>query len=77
MEGLMGITDSGVKIYFDDDWEEYIMALLSGKDIARWHTLLWPAMLKSAGYKLPDIVYVHGFINLEGEKISKSRGSLL
>ncbi len=48
-----------------------------GKDIARWHTLLWPAMLKSVGCKLPDVVYVHGFLNLEGQKISKSLGNVI
>lgn len=48
-----------------------------GKDVARWHTLLWPAMLKSAGYRLPDTVYVHGFINLNEEKISKSKGNVI
>lgn len=48
-----------------------------GKDISRWHTLLWPAMLKSAGFRLPDVVYVHGFINLEGQKISKSLGNVI
>ncbi len=48
-----------------------------GKDIARWHVLLWPAMLKSAGYKLPNKVYIHGFINLNGEKISKYKGNVI
>lgn len=48
-----------------------------GKDIARWHTLLWPAMLKSAGQRLPDEVHVHGFLNLEGKKISKSIGNVI
>ncbi|MCA9390196.1 methionine--tRNA ligase [candidate division WWE3 bacterium] len=48
-----------------------------GKDIARWHVLLWPAMLQSAGYQLPDTVYVHGFMNLNGQKISKSRGNVI
>src|SRR5262245_15711739 len=48
-----------------------------GKDIIYFHTLFWPAMLKFAGrpYKVPDNVYVHGFINLSGEKMSKSRGT--
>jgi len=47
-----------------------------GKDIIYFHTLFWPAMLKFAGppYKVPDHVYVHGFIGLAGEKMSKSRG---
>ena len=48
-----------------------------GKDVNRWHSLLWPAMLKSAGYPLPDVVYVHGFINLDGKKISKSLGNVI
>jgi methionyl-tRNA synthetase len=48
-----------------------------GKDIIYFHTLFWPAMLKFAGppYKVPDHVYVHGFINVSGEKMSKSRGT--
>jgi methionyl-tRNA synthetase len=45
-----------------------------GKDIIYHHTLFWPAMLKFAGRKIPDSVYVHGFIMLSGEKMSKSRG---
>lgn len=48
-----------------------------GKDNVRWHALLWPAMLKSAGYELPKTIYGHGFITLNGEKISKSRGNII
>ncbi len=48
-----------------------------GKDINRFHTLLWPAMLKSAGYELPKKVYVHAFLALGGERISKSSGNVL
>lgn len=48
-----------------------------GKDIARWHALLWPTMLKSAGLKVPTTIYIHGFINLDGQKISKSRGNVI
>ncbi len=48
-----------------------------GKDILRWHTLLWPAMLMNLQLPLPSLVYAHGFINLEGQKISKSRGNVL
>lgn len=48
-----------------------------GKDNIRWHALLWPAMLKSAGYELPKTIYGHGFITLNGEKISKSRGNVI
>lgn len=48
-----------------------------GKDIIYFHTLFWPAMLKFAGapYKVPDNVYVHGFIQIERQKMSKSRGT--
>ena len=46
-----------------------------GKDIVYFHTLFWPAMLKFAGYKTPDRIYVHGFITVSGEKMSKSRGT--
>jgi methionyl-tRNA synthetase len=46
-----------------------------GKDIIYFHTLFWPAMLKFAGYKVPDRVNVHGFITVSGEKMSKSRGT--
>jgi methionyl-tRNA synthetase len=48
-----------------------------GKDIIYFHTLFWPAMLKFAGppYRVPDNVYVHGFITFTGEKMSKSRGT--
>ncbi|MEJ1966633.1 MAG: methionine--tRNA ligase [Gammaproteobacteria bacterium] len=48
-----------------------------GKDIIYFHTLFWPAMLKFAGppYKVPTHVYVHGFITLSGDKMSKSRGT--
>src|SRR5208282_1324728 len=46
-----------------------------GKDIIYFHTLFWPAMLKFAQRKLPTNVFVHGFINVSGEKMSKSRGT--
>ncbi len=48
-----------------------------GKDIIYFHTLFWPAMLKFAGppYKAPNHVFVHGFITVAGEKMSKSRGT--
>src|SRR5204862_6787313 len=48
-----------------------------GKDIVYFHTLFWPAMLKFAGppSKVPDNIFVHGFITFSGEKMSKSRGT--
>jgi methionyl-tRNA synthetase len=46
-----------------------------GKDIVYFHTLFWPAMLHFSGRKTPDHVFVHGFLQLSGEKMSKSRGT--
>ncbi len=46
-----------------------------GKDIIYFHTLFWPAMLNFSGRKAPDNVFVHGFITVSGEKMSKSRGT--
>jgi methionyl-tRNA synthetase len=46
-----------------------------GKDINRFHTIIWPAMLMSAGIELPRKVWVHGFMTVRGEKMSKSRGN--
>ena len=46
-----------------------------GKDITYFHTLFWPAMLHFSGRKTPDNVFVHGFVTVSGEKMSKSRGT--
>ncbi len=46
-----------------------------GKDITYFHTLFWPAMLHFAGMKIPNNVFVHGFLTVSGEKMSKSRGT--
>ncbi len=48
-----------------------------GKDISRFHLLLWPAMLLSLGLELPKAVLIHGFINVAGEKMSKSLGNIV
>lgn len=46
-----------------------------GKDIIYFHTLFWPGMLKSAGYSLPTKVHIHGFLTVNGEKMSKRKGT--
>ena len=56
----------------DDKVEQYHFI---GKDIVYFHTLFWPAMLKFAGRKVPNNVFVHGFITFNSEKMSKSRGT--
>ena len=48
-----------------------------GKDIVRFHALYWPAMLLAAQLPLPKAIYVHGFINVEGQKMSKSIGNVV
>jgi methionyl-tRNA synthetase len=48
-----------------------------GKEIARFHTLIWPAMLMSAGLPIPERVYAHGWITVDGEKMSKSVGNVI
>ncbi|HZO94061.1 MAG TPA: methionine--tRNA ligase [Candidatus Baltobacteraceae bacterium] len=50
---------------------------LIGKEIARFHTLIWPAMLWSAGLDIPTRVFAHGWITVEGEKMSKSLGNVI
>jgi len=48
-----------------------------GKDIARFHTLFWPAVLDGAGYRKPTAVFCHGFLTVNGQKMSKSRGTFI
>ncbi|MEX1198587.1 MAG: methionine--tRNA ligase [Pseudohongiellaceae bacterium] len=48
-----------------------------GKDIINFHTLFWPAMLQNAGYRTPTAVNVHGFMTVNGKKMSKSRGTFI
>ncbi|MBI5615387.1 MAG: methionine--tRNA ligase [Gammaproteobacteria bacterium] len=48
-----------------------------GKDITYFHTLFWPAMLKGANLRLPTNVFVHGFLTVDGQKMSKSRGTFI
>src|SRR3990167_9652571 len=50
---------------------------LVGKYILRFHAMIWPAMLLSAGLPLPKAIYVHGFITVDGEKMSKTVGNVV
>ncbi len=65
---------------FDYYWSQDSSAELYhfiGKDIARFHTLFWPAMLHGAGFRKPTAVYCHGFLTVDGQKMSKSRGTFI
>lgn len=48
-----------------------------GKDVARFHALFWPAELHGAGFRTPSAVWVHGFLTVNGQKMSKSRGTFI
>ncbi|HSX39598.1 MAG TPA: methionine--tRNA ligase [Candidatus Saccharimonadales bacterium] len=74
-DALINYFTAAKPLGFWDDSTEIVHIL--GKDNAKWHVLLWPAMLKSASERVPDTIYVHGFINLDGQKISKSRGNVI
>ncbi|HZR03297.1 MAG TPA: methionine--tRNA ligase [Burkholderiales bacterium] len=58
----------------NDDVE---MVHFIGKDILYFHALFWPAMLKFAGYRTPDHVFAHGFLTVDGTKMSKTRGTFI
>ncbi|MDI1480760.1 methionine--tRNA ligase [Polyangium sp. y55x31] len=63
-----------------DDWwrsDKTEIVHVIGKDIVYFHTLFWPSMLKSAGYSLPSRVQVHGFLTVNGEKMSKTKGTFV
>jgi len=67
-------------IDFDQYWAADSSAELYhfiGKDIVNFHALFWPAMLKSADYRTPSKVCVHGFVTVNGKKMSKSRGTFI
>ncbi|WP_293008406.1 methionine--tRNA ligase [Nitrosomonas sp.] len=67
-------------ISFDEFWQPQSDTELYhfiGKDILYFHALFWPAMLKNAGYRTPTKIFAHGFLTVNGEKMSKSRGTFI
>lgn len=69
----IGYRDNGKT--FEKFWPADVHVI--GKDITRFHAVMWPAMLMSAGLELPKTIFVHGFLTVEGEKMSKSKGNVL
>lgn len=68
------------QIQFDEFWQPQSNAELYhfiGKDILYFHALFWPAMLQNAGYRTPTKIFAHGFLTVNGEKMSKSRGTFI
>lgn len=74
---LQWCNKNGEKL--DDWWKnpETEIHHFIGKDITYFHTLFWPGMLKTAGFNLPTKVHIHGFLNVGGEKMSKSKGTFI
>ncbi|MBK9132538.1 MAG: methionine--tRNA ligase [Gammaproteobacteria bacterium] len=65
---------------FDEFWAHDSTAELYhfiGKDILYFHALFWPATLHFSGYRTPDRIFVHGFLTVDGQKMSKSRGTFI
>ncbi|HLD86537.1 MAG TPA: methionine--tRNA ligase [Candidatus Nanoarchaeia archaeon] len=61
----------------EQEWNDSTIVHFIGKDIMYFHLLFWPAMLLGAGFNLPKSINVHGFLTVNGEKMSKSRGTFL
>lgn len=72
---------SGLGFFTDHEesewWNDARVTHVIGKDIARFHALIWPLMLKKAGVRIPDELLIHGFLTSEGEKMSKSLGNVV
>ena len=81
--GYMGSFQNFCKrqnLNFDDYWAKDSKAELYhfvGKDILYFHALFWPAELEHAGYRVPSGVFAHGFLTVDGAKMSKSRGTFI
>ena len=73
ISGLGYFTDHEDTTFWDDANVTHVI----GKDIARFHALIWPSMLKHSDVKTPDQLLIHGFLTSEGEKMSKSTGNVV
>ncbi len=80
MSSFKNLCDRRDDLDFDTFWKQDSSAELYhfiGKDIINFHALFWPAMLHDAGFRKPDGVYAHGYVTVNGEKMSKSRGTFV
>jgi methionyl-tRNA synthetase len=69
-------NDQDFDYYWNKDSKAELYHFI-GKDIARFHTMFWPAMLHGSGFRKPSAVYCHGFLTVDGQKMSKSRGTFI
>jgi len=80
MASLKNLCDRRDDINFDEYWNpnnDTELYHFIGKDIVYFHSLFWPAMLHGAGYRMPTAIFVHGFLTINGQKMSKSRGTFI
>jgi methionyl-tRNA synthetase len=80
MASLKNLASRQAEIDFNAWWGRESQAEIYhfiGKDIAYFHTLFWPAMLHGAGFRPPTAVFCHGFLTVNGQKMSKSRGTFI
>jgi len=80
MASFKNLCDKRDDLSFDDYWKagsDTELYHFIGKDIVNFHALFWPAMLNCAGYRTPSAVHAHGFVTVNGKKMSKSRGTFI
>ncbi len=80
MASFRNLCDKTEGLDFDAYWasgSETELYHFIGKDIIYFHTLFWPAMLQGAGFRTPSAVFAHGFLTVDGSKMSKSRGTFI
>lgn len=65
------------KFWHAEHAEETELYHFVGKDIVYFHALFWPAILSGSGFRVPTSIFTHGFITVQGEKMSKSRGTFI
>jgi methionyl-tRNA synthetase len=58
-------------------WKDAYVVHLIGKDILKFHAIFWPAMLLAVGEKPPDVIFVHGYFTIKGQKMSKTLGNVV
>lgn len=79
MASFQHLAQQKPHLNFADYWENSKTELYHfiGKDIMYFHTLFWPALLSGADYRTPTAIYCHGFLTIDGQKMSKSRGTFI
>ena len=80
MASLQNLCDQREDLNFDSFWGQDSSAEVHhfiGKDIVNFHALFWPAVLDGAGFRTPSRIHAHGFVTVNGTKMSKSRGTFI